>query len=464
MEKLKDELANLAIDCSDAELIDFKKWVLQRLWKEYNDDCMNKRIIAENKINALEITIPNATVGEEYKAEISIPHSVAQVTHAGGLEDCGLTITPLEAGRYGISGIPSKDGQFNIHVEYRYDGWVEGRPLLERNVPLFINPDPRSLWKNIPTDPNIEYYQVDQECDYVKVLEKDGKPQKDIVVASQRGRSHAHEGKPRDDHYRAKYIDQSGWYVMAVADGAGSAEYSRKGSTIACDTAVAHCESFFEDTTNVANLEEYITAYAGTEGTSRQDEQEYRKLLGDEIYKLVGNAALKAHRAIAEEAVQKNVDIKKYSTTLLLAVCKQFDFGWFVGSFWVGDGAMAIYDKDRHYVRLLGTPDGGEYAGQTRFLTMPEIFRDGASFYSRLRFSIEKGFTALMLMTDGVSDPMFETDANLQRIEKWDAFWDNLTQSVELTDDNEQSKDQLLAWLDFWSKGNHDDRTIAILY
>ena len=26
------------------------------------------------------------------------------------------------------------------------------------------------------------------------------------------------------------------------------------------------------------------------------------------------------------------------------------------------------------------------------------------------------------------------------------------------------TKDQLLAWLDFWSPGNHDDRTIAILY
>ena len=35
---------------------------------------------------------------------------------------------------------------------------------------------------------------------------------------------------------------------------------------------------------------------------------------------------------------------------------------------------------------------------------------------------------------------------------------------VELTDDNEASKDQLLGWLDFWSPGNHDDRTIAILY
>lgn len=68
-------------------------------------------------------------------------------------------------------------------------------------------------------------------------------------------------------------------------------------------------------------------------------------------------------------------------------------------------------------------------------------------------------------MTDGVSDPKFETDANLNNPDKWDALWIDFKENgVELTDDNEASKDQLLGWLDFWSPGNHDDRTIAILY
>ena len=156
--------------------------------------------------------------------------------------------------------------------------------------------------------------------------------------------------------------------------------------------------------------------------------------------------------------------MKNYATTLLLAVCKRFDFGWFVASFWVGDGAMCIYDQECQYFKLLGTPDEGEFAGQTRFLTMPEIFRDATSFYGRLKFSIEEDFTALLLMTDGVSDPMFETDANLNKIEKWDALWKNITQEVDLSDDNSESQYQLLKWLDFWSQGNHDDRTIAILY
>ena len=129
-------------------------------------------------------------------------------------------------------------------------------------------------------------------------------------------------------------------------------------------------------------------------------------------------------------------------------------------------------DWDWELIKLLGFPDEGEFSGQTRFLTMQEIFKDAKSVMDRLRFSIEDDFTALMLMTDGVSDPMFETDNNLNSTAKWDEFWDKLHDGfkddeipgVDLSDDNEESKYQLLRWLDFWSPGNHDDRTIAILY
>ena len=51
-------------------------------------------------------------------------------------------------------------------------------------------------------------------------------------------------------------------------------------------------------------------------------------------------------------------------------------------------------------------------------------------------------------------EPVWLVDDNAQK----------LGEGVDLTDDNEASKDQLLDWLDFWAPGNHDDRTIAILY
>jgi hypothetical protein len=94
---------------------------------------------------------------------------------------------------------------------------------------------------------------------------------------------------------------------------------------------------------------------------------------------------------------------------------------------------------------------------------MPEITQP-TELYRRLRFEIVDDFTALVLMTDGVTDPKFETDANLLKVEKWNQLWADITQTVNLTDDNTAAADELMNWLDFWSPGNHDDRTIAILY
>ncbi len=151
-----------------------------------------------------------------------------------------------------------------------------------------------------------------------------------------------------------------------------------------------------------------------------------------------------------------------------MSVCKKFEYGWFVGAWWVGDGGIGIYNKDKNEVKVLGEPDGGEFAGQTRFLTMPDIIKN--ELYSRMKFEVVEDFTALILMSDGVTDPKFETDANLNRIEKWNELWQDLNgdnednAKVDFTDDNEQTANQLLKWLDFWSKGNHDDRTIAILF
>ena len=219
-------------------------------------------------------------------------------------------------------------------------------------------------------------------------------------------------------------------------------------------------------------LEDAIRAYR-----TADDEETSRKQMANVIYSIVGNAAFSAHKTIIDQAKQTandipGVTVKDFATTLMFSICKKFDFGWFVASYWVGDGAMCIFNNEKGTFKLLGIPDEGEFSGQTRFLTMPEVFIDGKAIMDRLRFSIEEDFTALFLMTDGISDPMFETENNLNNINKWAEFWDKLKtgfpddeiSGVDLKDDNEESKDQLLKWMDFWSPGNHDDRTLVILY
>lgn len=462
------------------------RFLSDKLWNQYKEHIMDKikTVNGELKWN---LNIPNAKENIEYNQTIIMPQVNSDMFNNVDLElvdvkgldedNHGLKLTVAPDGKsFAITGTPSleafrKDGAvaestFEITLSYKFVGGIEmpeDSPALEHKITFVINQDPRKLWKNLPVDwdnmPEPKYKNDDIQVEYIKVEAlPDGTPQKDIVAASKRGRSHAQEGKPRDDHFRMEHMD-NGWYIMAVADGAGSAKYSRQGSKIACDESVSFCMSKLGQS---RTFEEAIGNYGNLQDLS---EEEARKIVGNYIYEIVGTAAFKAHKAIQAEAALTKQPIKYYATTLLLTICKKFCFGWFVASFWVGDGAICLYDRKAHSAKILGVPDEGEYAGQTRFLTMPEIFKDATALYQRLRFYIVDDFTALFLMSDGVSDPKFETDANLNNPDKWDALWDDLKYNgVELTDDNEASKDQLLDWLDFWAPGNHDDRTIAILY
>lgn len=462
----------------EKEVMGFLKFLVKKEWKAYNDYLMDELQAAASKIN-WDIRIPNAKEGQEYNQTVDVSRLSEQLVleSVTGLTEAehGLKLIVADDKRsFSIKGTPdlehfrTGDGiapsTFELCLFYRFSGieMPDSRPRLEHRLPFIINQDSQKLFKNFPVawdkmDASLRYENKDTQCEYVLVASlADGTPQKDIVAASKRGRSHAQDGKPRDDDFKIRHL-KNGWYVMAVADGAGSAKYSREGSRIACDVACNYCEDALK---GGGCFEEHIMAYKG-----HKDEEAKRKAVGDDLYKILGNAALQAHRNIKEEAEGKKIEPKQYATTLLLSITKRFAMGWFVAAFWVGDGAICLYDKRNRIAKILGIPDEGEYAGQTRFLTMPEIFKDPASVYQRLRFEIVDDFTALFLMTDGVSDPKFETDKNLESIDKWDALWEDLkSNGVELKKGNEAAKDQLLDWLDFWAKGHHDDRTIAILY
>lgn len=472
-------------DTNDERAEGFLRFLSSKLWGLYNDYLMDKIKVAESEI-VWNLNMPNAKENQIYNQTVEMPKvSSAQLPEVEillddvvGLEQdihgLQLMVAP-DKHSFAITGTPTlehfrKDGAtalstFELTLKYHFSGMEmpAERPVLERKVQFVINQDPRKLWRDIPVDwenmTEPKYKKDDIQIDYVKVEAlSDGTPQKDIVAASKRGRSHAQEGKPRDDHFKMSHMD-NGWYIMAVADGAGSAKYSREGSRIACEEVTNYCMA------QLANSKDFESAVKQYNEHKTESESDARKAVGDYIYKIVGTAAFKAHKSINAGAAIKKLPAKQYATTLLLAICKKFEFGWFIATFWVGDGAICLYNKQAHTAEVLGVPDEGEYAGQTRFLTMPEIFKDATSLYQRLRFRIVDDFTALFLMSDGVSDPKFETDANLNNPDKWDALWTDLKENgVELTDDNEETKNQLLAWLDFWSPGNHDDRTIAILY
>lgn len=448
-------LQSIGVSPSKSQIDDFLAWRIKDEWKRYQEERMANYVIEQNNLNELPLVFPNGKKGADYQHEVTLNMSKYEDVWFEGLEQTGLKETiNIEDGLISLTGTPLESKTYDFRLCAKVKGWEQGDTIIERKFNIAFNPDPRDLWDPKPVPADLPFQKDDEANDYVLVPEFEGLPQKDIVVASKRGRSHAQEGKPRDDDFRVNFNAQNGWYVLAVADGAGSAKYSREGSRIACETVEQYCKEKLAE--QGEEFEAVVKTYA-----ENQTQENLKPVVG-KIHEILFKAATEAHRAIVKKVDEcsEPAVLKDFSTTLLLAVCRKFSFGWFVASFGVGDGAIAIYDKNADSIKLLNEPDGGEYAGQTRFLTMESIFRDR----TRIKMSIVPDFTALMLMTDGISDPFFETDANIAKKEKWDELWKNLANEVDFSDDNENSKNQLLKWLDFWSPGNHDDRTIAILY
>ena len=104
---------------------------------------------------------------------------------------------------------------------------------------------------------------------------------------------------------------------------------------------------------------------------------------------------------------------------------------------------------------MLGTADSGAYSGETQFLTAAQL--QSEDLQRRVRTVETTIAPTIILMTDGISDPKFETDAAIENPQRWKALWDELQAPLAAED----PKAALHEWLGFWSRGNHDDRTIA---
>jgi hypothetical protein len=357
-----------------------------------------------------------------------------------------------------VAGTPATAGDFGIEVIYCFKSEGQARKR-QATVTLLVNPDPKSLWKDLPSDRSDIFWKADAVCSAVVG------PEFRMIAASKRGRSHAHVGGFRDDDYFIHHSEQSSWYTAIVADGAGSAKYSRRGAKLVCDEAGAYLIDALNGkigATIAAAAAAYHAAKVAPSPAAVIDLawQELRKAL----YTAVGHAAFHCVKAINDtvaNCTDRRASYKDFSTTALISVTRRFPFGTLCAAYWVGDGAVGIYSKENG-VKLLGAADSGEFSGQTRFLDACEVRAD--ALLRRTRFELVDEFTALILMTDGVSDPKFDTEANLERPAAWDALWNDLDQAVSLHERAGGAEQRLLSWLDFWSQGSHDDRTIAIVY
>lgn len=423
-----------------------------------NQKMIMQNWILKNRIDDIltqTVSIPNGTVNKKYDAKIdfnTLGWDDVVSFEIKGLENTGLEFNENDE----LTGTPCISGDLKITMLFRVEGETEDSPLNEKTLTLIINPDPKSLWKNLESDKSDAFWKADNEAVSDKFSDKN------IVIASKRGRSHANVGSFREDDFAFKNLKKIGWSILAVSDGAGSAKLSRKGSNIACNAVI----QYFEENLNSESLNEFDQI--AVEHHQKQTDETSEKI-SHFVYQNLSKAAHFSHQKIEEFAIKNETELKDFHATLIFALVKKYDFGYAILTFGIGDCPIGLLNKDLTEIKLMNWLDVGEYGGGTRFITMPEIFQN-EKFPTRFGFKFVDDFSYLMLMTDGIYDPKFVVEANLEKIEKWNEFLDDLKGKnedgikVDFDKENTEIAQQLSNWMDFWSPGNHDDRTLAIIY
>jgi serine/threonine protein phosphatase PrpC len=385
------------------------------------------------------IYLKNARANEPYSGAVDIEGLKSlKLSDDGG---SGLT---FDDSRSLLTGQPTTAGDFVL----RFSGLLQSKRC-EVTANLAVIPDPKSLWTSIDSNQSDPYWKPDEAFARVEG---------DLfcVAASKRGRSHAKDGTFRDDDFALKAQGSGGWQIAVVADGAGSAKYSRRGSKVAVDAVMDSLPPLLD-----AHLTPHLEKLAGAYLQRTAGAEEAIK---SQLYQSLATSAFEAAKAIEDEALSKDEKASAFSTTLIIGVVRKLSHGWFIAAFSIGDGGAAVFDLQDQSLTTLTLPDNGEFAGQTRFLHKSEFAGGFPEVAKRLFFDIRQTFTAVTLMTDGITDPKFPTDVVFADPAKWARFWtEDLAQAVDFSPGNDALEQQFLDWLDFWSPGNHDDRTLVVL-
>lgn len=243
-----------------------------------------------------------------------------------------------------------------------------------------------------------------------------------LIAARVRGKKHKHEGSNCDDWYEAANVGDVTF--LAVSDGAGSRKFSRIGARESCRAAVGYLVTAYgkllpEAPAIRGSLEQDLTSEACMEACGRIAElvqQAVRQARSAVEAAFYARAADPAYARI----LKRDLELGDLSGTLLTAAVIPINGETgehLVVSCQVGDGMVAALNTKasfRESVKLLGVPDSGEYAGETEFLTSPQMKTPDAL---QRRTRLFRGITdTVMLMTDGVSDDYFPHETQLQRL------------------------------------------------
>lgn len=409
-----------------------------------NIDIKKSKNKSVSKIVPPKVTfsIANGKIKEFYKEKITIKENIEieiEILYESinfSENNLGLSVEDSF-----IVGVPQKTGSSVINFNYKYQD-----NIYKASANLVIVADPKDLWEvNEPAEDSL--FPKDHE--FYKTIKFNNNQNYKIIAASRRGRSHEHNGSFRDDHFEYKILEHDpSLVILSVADGAGSAKYSREGSRLATEQSINFLSHKLAAIQAFQDLEKYVF------------EEPHTSEINKSIVENWNTASIQLFREATDYAMEKirqkventQSSFRDFATTLQIVIVKHVQDKRFISSFWVGDGAVAVYNQEK--IRLLGQTDGGDYVGQTVFLS-PNL----EPFHQYVSITIASAQDWLFLMSDGISDPYFETDSELSSLDNWTQFYNEykevLNNDIDGSDLNEK--------IHFFKKGHHDDRTLLVL-
>jgi len=376
-----------------------------------------------------QIRLPNATAETAYTHTIDLSaspelrgYSIAAVE---ALDETGLQFDVETRSLHGAPATPpGQPHEFALPARLQRVSGV-GPQTRDATLLLFVNPHPRHLWKKREPAADLPFPKPHECCAAL-----DGTSLR-AVAASVRGRSHANSGSFREDDFHLIHDSSGHWTVVAVSDGAGSAPLSRRGSQLIVETASQELAAALPPIE--AKLKQTLAQQHPDLHFSDAAHAQLDRLLLEPV----GRAAFNASRAVVNEANKLGAEEKSFAATLLLAAVRRHAGGLLVASYWIGDGAAAVFRPEGEgapTVTMLGDADSGEFSGQTRFLQSGEFAPEPwAAIRKRVRVDWYPPGSFVVLMTDGVSDPKFGTDSALHDPAHWAQWWrEDFTAAVEL--------------------------------
>jgi hypothetical protein len=238
-----------------------------------------------------------------------------------------------------------------------------------------------------------------------------------VLGESVAGTSHRARNTPCQDAFRFRVFGPSGhWFVIAAADGAGSASHSEAGARLTCDEFVQRVEG--------------------------------RRT--DELFTPGGMAALFAEvrDVLIAEAERLGVAPRQVACTAMLAVLGEASATFAQ----VGDGAI-VYDDGAGYQTAFW-PEPTEYANATDFLTDDR-------FGTALRFAaIPRPIRELAVLTDGLQRLALDFAARRPH----PAFFQPLFRQLHAATDPESLAEPFRAFLDSprVNERTDDDKTLVL--